>query len=426
MGGEGFTGIEVTRRRKDGAAVELWVSTAPMRDADGNVVGAMALLQDITERKRLEKRSAESQKLEALGRLAGGIAHDFNNLLTIILGSAELAAARDQGAAESLNAIRQAAERAAQLTGQLLAFSRRQVLQPRTLVLRTVLPEIVRMLDRVLRDDIEVTLDLAADAGAVHMDQGQLERVLVNLAVNARDAMPDGGRLSIAARRSYHVGSEPLPAGSYVVITVRDTGCGMDETVRSRLFEPFFTTKEHGTGLGLATVHGIVRQSGGDVRATSEPGRGTSLVVRLPHVEVAEPQAAPGPTDVPEGSGLVMLVEDNRAVREATTAMLEALGYEVQAASNGPQALDLLQTLPSPRILITDVTMPRMSGVELARVVKAERPALPVLFISGNVDDAIERHGIAASRLHFLDKPFTLQALGLAVRRAIDESRAAG
>jgi len=420
--GEGFAGIEATRLHKNGTPLELEISTASMRDADGTVDGAMALLHDISERKRLERRAAEGQKMEALGRLAGGVAHDFNNLLTVIAGSADIAAAKPSEADRPLEDIRVAAQRASMLTKKLLAFSRRQILKPRIVDLPAVFRDTARMLERLLGDDIELVVSSDGDAGAVSIDEGQLELVLVNLAINARDAMPDGGRLTISTCRRT-VGddaSRGLQPGEYIEIAVGDTGHGMPESIRSKIFEPFFTTKEEGTGLGLATVHGIVQQSGGAVEVSTEPGQGSCFCVLLPRVEpprAKPPESSPGqPTGDAE---LVLLVEDHDAVRITVKRMLEALGYRVVAA-DGPEAALAELTNEAIALLFTDVTMPKMTGVELARRAVSLRPDLPIVFSSGNVESAIERHGLTISHARIMAKPFSLKKLATVIREALD------
>jgi len=422
LSGEGFAGIEATRQHKDGTTLELEISTAPMRDATGAVNGAMALLHDVSERKRLERRAAEGQKMEALGRLAGGVAHDFNNLLTVIAGSADIIAAKPGEADRPLDDIRVAAQRASMLTKKLLAFSRRQILKPRVIDLSTVLRDTARMLDRLIGDDIDLSVSSDDGAGAILIDEGQLELVLVNLAVNARDAMPEGGQLTIrSSRRTIcDAGSTTLAPGDYIEVSVRDTGHGVPESIRDKIFEPFFTTKEEGTGLGLATVHGIVEQSGGAIEVVAEPGKGSCFRVLLPRVERSNAAAVESTPGQPTGNAeLVLLVEDHEAVRLTVQRMLEALGYRV-IATDGPEAALSELSNDAIALLFTDMAMPKMSGIELARRAMGLRPDLPVVFSSGNVDSAIERHGLAKTHARIMAKPFSMAKLATVVREALD------
>ncbi|MBI4877930.1 MAG: response regulator [Acidobacteria bacterium] len=393
--------------------------------------------QDITERKRLEDQLLQAQKLESVGRLAGGVAHDFNNLLTVINGYSELAISRLGPAhplRNSLEQIRAAGERAAGLTRQLLAFSRRQVLQPRVLDLNDVIVNVEKLIRRLIGEDVELRLLLGRSPGSVRADPGQVEQVIMNLAVNSRDAMPEGGTLTLetaGVRLPDESGKTPdLPPGSYVTLTVRDTGVGMDEQTRSHIFEPFFTTKEagKGTGLGLATVYGIVRQSGGDVSVESAPGKGAAFTVYLPCTgEGAEVLRAAGTAPPQTGRETVLLVEDEPGVRELVREMLSVLGYTTLEAACGEDALRLfLERGTGIQLLLTDVIMPGMSGRELARRVCAIRPGLKVLFMSGYPDGAIVQHGAPDLGVHLIQKPISLAELGRQVRSALDADSAAG
>jgi two-component system, cell cycle sensor histidine kinase and response regulator CckA len=402
----------------------------------GMVEGSTGVLQDVTERRSAETALRESeqlllraQKMDAIGRLAGGVAHDFNNLLTTIQGHVELLitdVGEDSAIGAELTEVREAAARATSLTRQLLAFSRRQVLQPRVLDLNAVIRDMERMLRRVIGENVTLTLALAEDTGCVRADPAQIEQVLLNLVVNARDAMPRGGSVRIStARREFtanDASGADQPAGSYVVLQVQDAGMGMTSQVAAQAFEPFFTTKGPGggTGLGLSTVYGIVRQSGGHVWLRSQPGVGTDLIVALPAVAdepvdaLPETGSAPLPvSQLPEqGRGTILLVEDEKGVRELTQRVLERHGYAVLAAEGGQAALDMLATAPRRiDLLLTDVVMPEMGGRDLAATVRTRVPDLPVLFISGYNEDAVLNDGVLVEGSSFLEKPFTPAAL---------------
>ncbi|MDX6439451.1 MAG: two-component system, cell cycle sensor histidine kinase and response regulator CckA [Gaiellaceae bacterium] len=375
----------------------------------------IAFFRDITERKRLEAELLNAQKLESLGRLAGGVAHDFNNLLTGITGYASLLLERTGDDAElhrDLGEIKRAADRAAELTKQLLAFGRRQVLQPRALDLNSVVTEVGALLQRLLGDHVELDILLAPALDTVRADPGQIEQVIVNLVVNARDAMPDGGKLTIRTRDA---------DDAFVELSVSDTGLGMDELTRAQIFEPFFTTREQGAGLGLASVYGIVQQSGGDVTVESAPGQGSTFTVRLPRVlELAEtPPAAPEPAPSP-GSETILLVEDEDVVRELTRRVLERQGYTVLACANGMEAVALAQENDrSIDLLLTDVVMPGMRGYEVAKRVADTRPEIKILYMSGYAEEAlVGRPAIAGSAL--IEKPFAVDALARRVRESLE------
>jgi len=390
--------------------------------------------RDVTELKRLEEQLRQAQKMEAVGRLAGGVAHDFNNLLTAILGSTELLLGGLPGAnplREDAEEIRRAAERAAALTRQLLAYSRRQVLKPEPLNLNTVVAEMDRLLRRLIGEDVVLVTALAPDLGTVRADPGQIEQVIVNLALNARDAMPQGGRLSVATTNieldpAYvgdHAGAK---AGPFVLLTVTDTGTGMDPETTAHLFEPFFTTKEvgKGTGLGLATVYGIVKQSGGYITVYSEPGQGTSFKIYLPRVPEASPvpKGPTAPRESTRGTETILVVEDEPAVRSLSRRALEGSGYTVLAAATGADALELAERHDGPiDLLVTDVVMPGMSGRELAEQLAPRRPGLRVLYMSGYPGDAVVQRGGLAAGVAFLQKPFTPDGLARQVRAVLDE-----
>ena len=414
------------------------------RDTQGEARQLRGLTVDLTERKRAEEALRQSedqlrqaQKMEAVGQLAGGIAHDFNNLLMVIQGDSDLILRRlPEGHALRRNGegIREAAQQAAALTRQLLAFSRKQVLAPKVLDLNTIVAGMHTMLQRLLGETIHLVTIPFPDLGHVKADPGQIEQVVMNLAVNARDAMPDGGRLTIetgplrldAVSARQHGEAAP---GDYAMLAVSDTGCGMDEATRSRLFEPFFTTKEQGkgTGLGLSTVYGIVKQSGGHVWVYSEPGRGTTFKICLPVVAAAVEEIGEALPSVPAastGAETVLLVEDAARVREVVREILEMSGYHILEARNGAEALEISQRHEGPiHLMVTDVVMPQMSGRELAQRLAPLRPEMRVLYMSGYTDDAIVRLGVLEAGTAFLSKPFTPDALGAKVREVLDTPR---
>jgi two-component system cell cycle sensor histidine kinase/response regulator CckA len=418
-------------RKKDGTVIEVEISWNPLV-FDGRQA-QLVLATDVTERRSLEQQLRQAQKMEAIGQLAGGVAHDFNNLLTVILGFTELAAAEvETGSRQSepLGEIRKAGERAAVLTRQLLAFSRRQVLEPKILDLNALITDLERMLRRLIGEDVELATALDPGVGPVRADVGQIEQVILNLAVNARDAMPTGGKLTIETRNveldeSYareHVAVRP---GSYAMLAVTDTGTGMSAETKSHMFEPFFTTKGQGkgTGLGLATVYGIVKQSEGNIWVYSELGRGATFKIYLPLVKSDSSPVEARPSDArpARGSETVLLVEDEDAVRTLTRRILEGFGYSILEARKGEAALELARRHSQPiHLLLTDVVMPDMGGPELAERMRRVRPDTKVLFMSGYTDDAVVRHGIIANGVHFLQKPFTPEALARKVRETLD------
>jgi len=391
------------------------------------VAKALAEASVRRERLQLQQDLARAQKLEAIGRLAGGVAHDFNNVLTAILGSAELLmmdTPPGEHAREEVEIIRDAAVRAQDLIRQLLAFSARQVLQPVVLDLNDLIRDLGRMLRRLIGEDLTLDTDLAGDLGAVRADPGQVEQVLVNLAVNARDAMPDGGRLAIRTENVDVTDGGDLPAGPYALIEVTDTGTGMDAPTLARVFEPFFTTKERGkgTGLGLASVYGIVRQSGGHIAVTSTPGVGTSFRIHLPRVDApVDTSRAARVVSVPAaGTETLLVAEDEQMVRVLIRKVLEQAGYTVLLASGGAEALQLAARHAGPiQMLVTDVVMPGMNGRELARRLLELRPDTKVLYLSGYADDAVERHGVLDPGTAFMQKPFSPGALASRVREVL-------
>jgi PAS domain S-box-containing protein len=418
---------------RDGTERPIEDTAAPIRDERGEVRGVVLVFHDVSQRRRLEAQFLQAQKMEAVGRLAGGVAHDFNNLLTVILGysDAVLSGLPPEGPVRAMvEEVSQAGQRAAGLTRQLLAFSRQQLLEPRVLDLNTVVNGIEKMLGRLIGEDVSITCVLDPDLGRVRADPGQIEQVLMNLAVNARDAMPQGGRLTIETANvrldeTYTQSHPEVRPGRYVMLSLTDTGVGMDETTKARLFEPFFTTKEvgRGTGLGLATVYGIVKQSGGSIFVYSEPNRGTSFKIYLPRLEAVAPlpKSNPGLVKSSGGGETILLVEDEEAVRTLTRQVLESKGYTAIEARDGQDALHRAERYEGPiHLLLTDVVMPHLGGRELADRLKVSRPGLRVLYLSGYTDDAVVRHGVLEADVAFLQKPFTPAELARKVREVLD------
>jgi PAS domain S-box-containing protein len=412
-----------------------WVrsSATPVKDASGTFSRVVGIAEDITELKRAEEQFYKAQKMEAVGRLAGGIAHDFNNLLVVILGTADLLL-EDLGPADPRRAdvqeIRKAGARAADLTRQLLAFSRQQVLETKVLDVNGLVADLDTLLRRLIGEDVELKTVLAPELGRVRTDPGQLEQVIVNLAVNARDAMPQGGQLTIETAdadldQSYARVHEPVRPGRYVMIAVSDTGTGMSEETKARIFEPFFTTKEQGkgTGLGLAMVYGIVKQSDGYVWAYSEPGAGTTFKIYFPRVDdpAAPRERTTREAARPRGTETILLVEDDEQVRASTRKMLVSLGYRVIVAESGAQAFDLMDRHQGDlHLLVTDVVMPKVSGRKVVEELRHRRPGLKALYLSGYTDEAVVRHGVLEGGVPFLQKPFSVDALARKVREVLD------
>lgn len=416
---------------KDGRRIPVEIHSRLIYES-GLAIGVHGTVRDISDRKRLEDQFRQAQKMEAVGRLSGGVAHDFNNVLTIVSGYAQLLLdnpSLDSSAVEQATAIKKAARRGAGLTSQLLAFSRKQVLQPRILNMNSVVKNAGEMLSRLIGEDVTIETKFSPDIPPVKVDPTQIEQVLMNLAVNARDAMPNGGRL-VLETSAVVLREDPLDfrikAGNYVRLAVSDTGSGMTDEVKSRIFEPFFSTKrrEQGTGLGLATVYGIVRQSGGSIHVYSEVGHGTTFKIYLPAIESPQSVAAeiPARSERLSGSETVLLVEDEDDVRNLLERFLTRLGYSVLIASGPGSAIELVNSHQGTiDLLLSDVIMPGMNGPDMARRLTALRPQLRLLYMSGYTDEAILHHGVLDSAVNFIGKPFTIEQLSTAIRRALDE-----
>ena len=429
--GNRVTNYETVRRRKDGTLIDVSVTVSPIYDEAGHVVGSSAIAQDISqlkravaERKAMEEQFHQSQKLESIGRLAGGVAHDFNNMLNVILGYGELMLTKLQEADplwEYTREVVEAGKRAAALTRQLLAFSRKQTLRPRVLNLNDIISNLKKMLGRLIGEDIQLATALGEDLCSVEVDPGQIEQVIMNIAVNARDAMPQGGVFTIETRNvalderyaKEHINVEP---GDYVLLAMTDNGCGMNDATQKKLFEPFFTTKEKGkgTGLGLATVYGIIKQSKGYIWVYSEPEKGTVFKIYLPCTPT--PQSPTKVTaeheEIPGSGQTILVVEDEPSLRKLCAAILTKAGYHVLAAGNGGEALLLIEEKKvRPDLIISDVVMPGMSGRVLVDRLRKTLPHIRVLFMSGYTDDAIVQHGVLDSGIPFIEKPFNAKAL---------------
>ena len=431
LAGERVTAYDIEIIAKDGRRVPVEVNTKYVYQ-NGVAAGVQGIARDVTERKQLEDQLRQSQKMEAIGQLAGGVAHDFNNLLTAINGYSSLALQRinpENPIKSYLEEIKKAGDRAANLTRQLLAFGRKQILQPVPLNLNDIVSDMNKMLRRLIGEDIDLTATLNPKLKAIKADPGQIEQVLVNLVVNARDAMPSGGHLTIETMTveldSEYAGKRVgVVPGRYVMLAVSDTGTGMNEETKARIFDPFFTTKEKGkgTGLGLSTVYGIVKQSGGNIWVYSEEGRGTTFKVYLPQLETAETvESLQVETEIMPGSETILLLEDEDMVRNLARQILEGAGYKVVEVSRGEEAIKRFAAEDgSIDLLLTDVVMPEMSGKEVADRVCELSPSLKVLFMSGYTDEAIVHHGVLDSNVQFIQKPFTPAALTTKVRQVLD------
>lgn len=402
-------------------------------DGSGKPVRAVGISQDVTEHRSLEAQFQQAQKMEAIGRLAGGVAHDFNNLLTVILGFCEILLEdhelANRGAAE-VGEIQKAGMRAAGLTRQLLAFSRKEIIEPAILDMNAIVISLKPMLARLIREDIKIVYRERPGVAPIKADRGQLEQVIINLAVNAQDAMPTGGTLTIETANvnldeQYASAHFDVTAGSYVMLAVSDSGTGMSAEVLERLFEPFFTTKAEGrgTGLGLASVHGIVSGNGGSVTVDSEVGQGSSFKVYLPRAGSSETVGEmPMPGTVAIGTETILVVEDAEALRGLTRRLLEKQGYRVIVAANAAEAVRRFDENPSIELLLTDVVLPGPSGPELSRQLAERRPGFRVVYMSGYTDEAIVKHGVLRPEIAFIHKPFTSNSLGRKIRETLDRS----
>jgi two-component system cell cycle sensor histidine kinase/response regulator CckA len=431
--GESIRALSARRARKDGTVLDVQVSTAPLRDRDGAVIGVIGMITDVSEQRRLEAQLRMAQKMEAVGLLAGGVAHDFNNLLTAIKGFGsllEMTIPAGDEALEFVDEIVKAADRAAALTAQLLAFGRRQLLRPEPIDLNSRVRDLERMLALLVSEGGALVLELDPALGLVHADPGQVEQIILNLAVNARDAIAGkaGGRVTIATSNAtlrdefaeWNVAPAP---GEYVRLDVADNGVGMDAATQARIFDPFFTTKAtgHGTGLGLATVYGIAKQSSGYVWVRSAPGEGATFTVYLPRAADLVRSPDDEVATVREGEFVVLLVEDEDGVRRVARRALEMHGYRVVEASSGTRALELARAEPSIALLLTDVMMPGLLGPEVASAIHKLSPALPVLYMSGHAEE-VARTGLIDPTVPFLAKPFTPSQLVAKVREVLDPS----
>ncbi|MCG2777357.1 MAG: PAS domain S-box protein [Desulfobacterales bacterium] len=420
---------------KQGKRVCLLTNGVPILNKKGELCGYRGVDKDITEQKKLEAQFIQAQKMEAVGRLTGGMAHDFNNILTAIIGNASLLASsirEDDPMQENVEEINDAANRAASLTRQLLAFSRKQILKSQILDLNAVISGLMKMLGRLIGEDVNLKTVLASELRQVEADPGQMEQVIMNLVVNARDAMPQGGKLTIETHNVYldetyarEHGVELKP-GPYVMLSITDTGIGMDEETQSHIFEPFFTTKEKdkGTGLGLATVYGIIKQTGGYIWAYSEPGKGTTFKIYLTGVEKeTEPvRRDSGALEGLTGSETVLLVEDDKSVLNLARKILKKYGYNVLEAESGEHALKVSGQYEGPvHLLVTDVVMPEMSGLELAKHLQVLRPGIKVLYMSGFTNNATIRHGILTLGVKFIEKPFSPESLVRKIREVLEQ-----
>jgi PAS domain S-box-containing protein len=434
LAGEAKPGTDAAWLRRDGRSIEVRVTGRAVRDGGGHVSHLDILAENVTEKKQLEAELSHAQKMQAIGQLAGGVAHDFNNLLTVISGQVELMLGQSlqRDAHERLLEIKLAADKAASLTRQLLAFSRRQVLRSRIVNLNQVIHPLMGMLSRLIKESVELTFVAGDGLGNVKADPHEIERVLLNLALNAQDAMPGGGRLTIEtanARIEEQASVQPdeLKAGDYVQITVRDNGHGMDRDTQARVFEPFFTTKQpnEGTGLGLSVVYGVVRQSGGYIRLESEPGLGTTFRIFLPRVA---PPAAPVPETstgraAPRGSETILFAEDDTAIRKLVAHSLRSLGYQVLSAPDGVDAIGMAESHDGPiHLLLSDLVMPTVGGRELAATLRRMSPGLKVLFISGYAGNSAAVKELDLPGVFFLQKPFSMEILARTIRGVLDGS----
>ncbi len=422
-------------RRKDGSLFIEEASISPIFDASGKITHYVAVKRDVTREEELEQQLLQAQKMEAIGRLAGGVAHDFNNMLSVILGYSDIILRQlrpEDPLADKVKQIVEAGKRSAALTRQLLAFSRQQTLQPKALDLNVLIRNLEKMLGRLIGENIDLKLELADDLYRVMADPGQIEQVIMNLVVNARDAMPDGGKITIETANveldelyaRNHMGVSP---GKYVMLAISDTGHGMDKDTLSKIFDPFFTTKEKGkgTGLGLSTVYGIVKQSGGNILVYSEPEKGTTFKIYLPETKAQPHEEKEEEAPIESSAGEhILVVEDEEALRNLAGEILKRLGYRVTVAANGGEALLLIEKKGlKPDLLITDVIMPNMSGKELVEILRENHPHLKVLYMSGYTDNAIVHHGVLDAGVHFIQKPFTINDFASKVQQVLQNKK---
>jgi two-component system, cell cycle sensor histidine kinase and response regulator CckA len=427
-GGEGIN----QNLRKDGSLITCRWNNKVLKDSAGGTAAILSTAEDITHQIQLEEQFRQAQKMEAVGRLAGGVAHDFNNLLTAILGYSEMLLLEESlspAAAECVDGITQSAHRAASMTRQLLSFSRPQAVDLSLVDLNRLLAGTTSMFERLIGENITLALNLSRESCAVRTNAGQFEQVIMNLVVNARDAMPQGGRLTIETSRehlddtNYPAGGGPHP-GWYVTVVVQDTGEGMDEETMAHLFEPFFTTKgpDKGTGLGLSTAYGIVNQSGGRISVASAPGEGTKFTIHLPmdDHDLAPPTATPDDTQLKQGTETILLVEDEASLIKMFQRILSRLNYRVVEAPNGIEALKVVDSGEALDLLVTDVMMPEMGGKELSDKVLQKRPGIKMLFISGYTDDEVFPEAIPLEDRHLLVKPFTAAQFAAKIREVLE------
>ncbi|HXN49628.1 MAG TPA: PAS domain S-box protein [Bryobacteraceae bacterium] len=427
---ETIAGVERQRRRKDGTLIDVALWNAPQLDAEGRVIGGISVIADMTDRKRLEEQFRQAQKMEAVGRLAGGVAHDFNNLLTVIGGYTQMlleTMQADHPLRSPIEEIDRASASAAALTQQLLAFSRRQIVTPQLFDLNHLVASLDKMLHRLIGEDVELSTLLAPQLPNVKVDAGQMEQVVMNLVVNARDAMPRGGTITIRTEVAEFNERSPegVGPGRYVVLSVADTGRGMTEETKLHIFEPFFTTKGRGkgTGLGLSTVYGIVKQSGGEVAVTTAPGEGSTFRIFLPALDRAAAAGVDGapPPERKRGTETVLLAEDDAALRNLVRGILESRGYSVLLAVDAAETVAWCERHPGPiHLFLTDVVMPGMSGQDLAALAARLRPRLKILYMSGYTDHASLEHGVLDNGTAFLRKPFTPEILLAKIREVLD------
>lgn len=429
--GEAFR-IDTNRLRKDGRIISVALTISPIKDSEGRVTGLSAIARDVSERKKLEEQLRQSQKMEAIGRLAGGIAHDFNNLLSVIVGYTYVLQSSlpdDNGLRNSAQQVMSAAEKASALTRQLLAFSRRQMLQPEIIDLNEIVTGLQKMLPRLIGEDIDVRTIASSHLKNIKADPSQIEQVIMNLVVNARDAMPDGGKLTVETNDVHFEPSEAahygIRSGNYVLLAVSDTGIGMAPEIRAHIFEPFFTTKEpgRGTGLGLATVYGIVSQSNGHIWVYSEPGQGTTFKIYFPATsEAATPSdISHHPRLAVTGSETVLLVEDEPNLRSLIQQVLRKQGYEVLVAGTGQEGAAIADHYAGDiELLLTDVVMPQMGGKQLADLLKPQYPDMSIIYMSGYTNNALDHSGSVEMGGSFLQKPFTPDVLLRKIREVLD------